>query len=335
MRRACVLALLLLGGCGGDAAPEPPVARGLPCTPRAVEPGQSQELLVVLAADSDEPAGPVALVRLDGALQEVAASALAARWSPDGDEIAYLGADNFTPRTALTVMSADGERSRELDAWDGWGHELEWSPDGTRLLYARQPYPSGGDDAMLWSIAADGTNPVRLGIGSAAEWSPDGRSVALSRSDGVYVVPARGGTATRIATGGLAPRWVGDGRTIAFAGTGARRGLYVVVSAGGTPRRLLGRPVGLVGLSPDGCSALITDRRGLAVVSLVTGELRRLASNAGDEQADADWSSDGRVAFIRSAGSSALWVVAAAGGPPRLVRESPGYRVFMQPRWRP
>jgi Tol biopolymer transport system component len=327
-----LLALLCLavGGCQRDGAAPTSAA---PCTPVASDGAArraSEQILVVIGADYDEPAGELAVLGEDGRLRKLGPSALEARWSPDGERVAYLAADNFTPETSLWVMDAEGRGGRRLgSAWPGWSHQLEWSPDGSRILFSREGYPSRGAPT-LWSIAADGTDLRRVATGvTDAQWSPDGRSVALVREEAIFVAPAAGGDGSRVATAGASPKWTPDGERLVFARARGRSGLYTVPAAGGEPRRVAGGRFDLVDISPDGCSALAADGRGLVAVSLGDGRLRRLTRNPQD--GFGDWSPDGRIAFLRA---DDVWVVDERGTA-RAVREAPRLGVFTQVHWQP
>jgi hypothetical protein len=69
--------------------------------------------------------------------------------------------------------------------------------------------------ASAWIAGVDGSHPHRLGRGSAAVLSPDGRSVAVLRRDGIYILSATGTRARRLTSRHLLPQaWSPDGKTI-------------------------------------------------------------------------------------------------------------------------
>jgi len=95
-------------------------------------------------------------------------------WSPDGKRIAYTGFDekwfSYTV-TRLSVMNADGTGTRELTggaAWDvsvgdgvtgdasapfgGMGADVQWSPDGKRIVFIS----ASRGNANLYAVPADG-----------------------------------------------------------------------------------------------------------------------------------------------------------------------------------
>ncbi len=78
-------------------------------------------------------------------------------------------------------------------------------------------YVAGDDFAhsIVWVANVDGSHARRLGPGSAAALSPDGRSVAVLRKDGVYLVSTEGSKARRLTSERLHPQaWSGDGKTL-------------------------------------------------------------------------------------------------------------------------
>jgi len=78
-------------------------------------------------------------------------------------------------------------------------------------------YLVGDDPSVAKVVVADpnGAHPRSLGRGSAAVLSPDGKTVAVRRPDGIYLVSAGGKRARRLTTRRLQPQaWSPDGKTI-------------------------------------------------------------------------------------------------------------------------
>ena len=75
-----------------------------------------------------------------------------------------------------------------------------------------------GDDpehASVWLANVDGSHARRLGRGSAAALSPDGRTVAVLRKNGIYLLSADGAQARRLTPERLRPQaWSPDGTTL-------------------------------------------------------------------------------------------------------------------------
>jgi dipeptidyl aminopeptidase/acylaminoacyl peptidase len=134
------------------------------------------------------------------------------------------------------------------------------SPDGSKIAFHRQPTPllGSGDESEVWSMSADGSNPVQLtrnGVEeSNASVSPDNSQVFfLSDANAtfdtyynsrLFVVPAGGGAA-RVLVGETEPLdvdrafWSRDGKSIYFlANLGVHEEWFVVPAAGGKPRQL-------------------------------------------------------------------------------------------------
>ena len=77
-------------------------------------------------------------------------------WSPDGRNIAFVGADRDEVRgPAIYTVAADGSDLQLITATNS---RPAWSPDGKRIAFAK---PDGGELA-LFTIASDGTDLQRV-----------------------------------------------------------------------------------------------------------------------------------------------------------------------------
>lgn len=188
-----------------------------------------------------------------------------------------------------------------------------WSPDGGRIAFLRSDTEAGTSDVYVMN--ADGTGQRRVtassSVGSGPAWSPDGERIAYVDDDGLHVISADGGQARLLvdASGWLAdPTWSPDGDRIAYAfGVRTEPGdefsgipdIWAVPAEGGTPTRLTATLAGESGpdWSPDGTSIVFTSDRDIAVLDLVSGDIRRLTGSEGAEEdpydRDPAWSPDG------------------------------------------
>ena len=174
------------------------------------------------------------------------------RWSPAGDAIAF----------SRSVVDLGDAWVRELDRAKTTrlpGGEPVWSPTGKWLLVLKEDV---GDLAVAAAVVRpDGSHERVLGSGWNATWSPDGRKVASTWTDGgVTTVSAvdidSGETEALFAIeGGIATmRWL-PGDTVAFVRGGHDGGdLYAVDLADGSVTSLT---AGLIvkpdlAVSPDG-----------------------------------------------------------------------------------
>jgi eukaryotic-like serine/threonine-protein kinase len=98
------------------------------------------------------------------------------------------------------------------------------SPDGRFISYA------AGPPSMMRIVVrqTDGERTIALapdlpGNQRWPQWSPDGQRIAFAGADGIYVVPALGGTAQRVVSVpsqdpvGPSPTWSPDGRRLAYS----------------------------------------------------------------------------------------------------------------------
>lgn len=153
-----------------------------------------------------------------------------ARWSPDGDRIAFIKIpDSATPFTVgeLWVMGADGLGPRLLARADaGHGYPPAWSPDGRRLAFVARANPDDAgadlDAAALFSnihVVDLETGEVRDLTGlqdslvEAPAWSPDGTLLAfdlvLDSIINLRVVDAASGEIRSDLAAACCPAWLG------------------------------------------------------------------------------------------------------------------------------
>lgn len=141
-------------------------------------------------------------------LTDGGARSVAPRWSPDGRWLAFLRAGEGG--MSMWVVDRDGERERRITRVGGAYRDPSWSPGGTRIALA--------DDRSVYAIdVATGESP-RIGEGARPCWSPDGRSILLTRAGDILVAPSGGGDARPLVTGegALDARWSPDGSQVAF-----------------------------------------------------------------------------------------------------------------------
>jgi TolB protein len=105
-------------------------------------------------------------------------------WSPDSGQIAFtceiLPAGDRPAHSRICVLNADGTGLRELAPTADVGVNdtaPSWSPDGTRIAFAR----GAGGRRGVFVMNADGSNPRQLTPwplrAGQPDWSPDGRRI--------------------------------------------------------------------------------------------------------------------------------------------------------------
>ena len=117
-------------------------------------------------------------------------------WSPSAGQLAFAGV-NESPQAkplggrALYVVGVDGTGLRRVTPWSlQAGDRLDWSPDGSRILFRTDSDRKGAFGANLYTVLPDGTDlrqlthvrpSYRVLPGS---YSPDGTSIVFSTTDG-------------------------------------------------------------------------------------------------------------------------------------------------------
>ncbi len=284
----------------------------------------------------------------------LAPAAAASEPTPEG-RIAFRSDRPSGFSTALYTMRADGSDLRQV-TFGTTDKEPAWSPDGSRIAYARF---ADGTSFDIVVMDADGSNPLVLVASPEQDtqpaWSPDGSLIAYrgltQDAQGffhsrIFVVPADGsGPPVAITEPSLEaedPAWSPDGRRIAFtAFTGDSPDVVVANADGSSLRRLTyhvetdRRPA----WSPDGTKIAFESFRddGDADVYVMDPDGSNITRLTTGPAADGDpaWSPDGRrLAFASDrdgAGNFRLWSMAADGS--GLRRITSGLFNDLDPAW--
>lgn len=152
-------------------------------------------------------------------------------WSPDGDWLAFTVGYGSDAR--IWLARSDGSRLHALaPGMPGGQTSPTWGPDGRQIAFDR-------NDSIV-VVDSDGTqvNSIDPGLGwiGHLDWSPDGRTFALSAeaagemtsgepegSEDVYTLRANGSGLRNLTAGLLTsayqPSWSPDSETIVFVGT--------------------------------------------------------------------------------------------------------------------
>lgn len=181
-----------------------------------------------------------------------------AEWSPDGERIAFVGGEGGG--ADVYVVDADGGGLAQLTGL-GTVTGVDWSPDGRMIAFraAGSVYVMNIDGSDLTRLTND---PAPLVVGHV-EWSPQGDRIAYSLSPdpvlfetddpeslSVHVIDPDGTNEIALATHAVHPRWLPDGRTIAF-GRWFVDEIWTVSADGGEPSLLIPDGFGAE-WSPDG-----------------------------------------------------------------------------------
>jgi Tol biopolymer transport system component len=257
--------------------------------------------------------------------------------SPDGSLIAAQDRKTLCTFDAATREEVACADVSELDA--GLREEdMAWSPDSSKIAFAENAfrYFRDGDiwvmDAhtgeltdltdegirgKLPILSSDNSDITEFFLDVNPAWSPDGETIAFSRTiwrngewrgNAISTVPAAGGEVTNLLMVNLALpgavyagiRWQADGEKIYFNYSDVdldqpENGIWVIGADGSNPRQLLGPdpeagpPVALQ-VSPDGTSILVyylmlaaqtgTSGDVFALLNTETGDLVTIAPSA-------------------------------------------------------
>ena len=268
--------------------------------------------------------------------------------------------DDTVANGELRLLTADGATQRQLVSLPGPDYDPNWSPDGRRIMFARE------SETPLWLIDSDGTGlraiPIPPHFEGGARWSPDGEWITFAyypdgRSSNIGVMRADGTglrsvTGDQVADAVSGPAWSRDGR-IAFTRnfTNGAWSIWTVNLDGSNLTRLTtGAYDVLPRWSPDGTRLLfetelnpspgMSETR-IAVVNADGSGRQVITPEVSDTQdANPSWSPDGRWilyahwTYARGTGCSFYKIPATGGTPVPLVAGGPAAGRCMGSSWR-
>ena len=356
MRRIFAAApmVLILAACATSGDPSPsasPSAEPSPSVadPETHEPSPSESplagpaweghpaagLALVQFPDPNSPASQVFVVEADGSLRQVTGSSTSFNgaslptWSPDRTQIAFLGpkVGGTGIKGQIGVVNADGSGERQV----GEGRDVNWSADGTRILFGEVDDVTSEPPSMYLLDVASG-ELTDLGQGFMPTWLPGDEGITFlgtvelgggAVTTAIFTMSLDGGEPVELARETEAA-WAPDGSAVALAYEG---NISLAGPDGSGARDLVGgySPI----WSPQSDRILFgydTSQDGYPVLALVDLEGERLWSGAVGQSPT--WSPDGtRVAVEVGFPEPMVQVLDAASG--EVLWEIAGH----QPSW--
>jgi dipeptidyl aminopeptidase/acylaminoacyl peptidase len=229
----------------------------------------------------------------------------APRWSPDGNDVAFL-ANGANDKRQLWIMPLNGGDARRITDAPRGVQQFAWSPDGSQIAYVT------ADEPPKQHAGATGADekPISFEVGDDDYLLRDEPTPSH-----IWLIPSKGGSARRVTSG----TW----------------SLPIAHPPGPAPSPL--------SWSPDGKSIAITRRESahagqtnaarIALVDVATGNVKRLTTSDKDE-AHPVFSPDGTHIYYwfprggDRGNATAIWSVPASGGAPSEATSQLDHNVF-------
>ena len=238
----------------------------------------------------------------------------------------------------IWTVRPDGSELRELTRGGANDNDVDpvLSPDGKQILFTS----TRGSGVGVWRMAVDGSGMERICDGDQAEWSPDGKQVALRRNEQIVVRTLATSEERRLSPADWphcsGPAWSPDGKQIAFACRwDAGNGIFIVPAAGGTPQKVYDRKGACEPhWSPDGQRLVYETETQICTIQ-PDGKKNRIVTFFGGVQRYGRFSPDGKwIVFCQGSSERGPWElykIPADGGSPAQITEGGS---DMHPDWR-
>jgi dipeptidyl aminopeptidase/acylaminoacyl peptidase len=182
-----------------------------------------------------------------------------ARWSPDGQELAFVS--DRVSKNGLFVMPMAGGEARELLHQEAAIGDIAWSPTGDRIAFTSLFDPQNPEGKQ----PAEGAAPT-IRVTSRIDYKQDNRGYLGDARDQIFVVDVATGECRQLThelSNHTFPRWSPDGRSLAAAITthNGMRSRLALIPVDGSETTLLGTEAGTVGTwawSPEGMRIVCT-----------------------------------------------------------------------------
>ncbi|MCO6512151.1 MAG: PD40 domain-containing protein [Aridibacter famidurans] len=184
-------------------------------------------------------------------------------WSPDGDRIAYGGADPETRNGDVYLSKADGTGTKKLTVGSARNSQPAISPDGKRIVFAST---RDAEKYQLYSMDLHGGNLKRLTQDDTIahynpKWSPDGKRIVFYSEKGddkdqIWTIAADGSDARLLTKGvghNIFPGYAPNGRIIFCSDRDGDKGaVYTMKPDGSDIKRIPWLKTSWARISPDG-----------------------------------------------------------------------------------
>jgi Tol biopolymer transport system component len=235
-----------------------------------------------IAGDVGDPPGSIFVMNADGTgFHRVRVGGMYPMWSPSGDRIAA------TTGYRILVMNADGRSVRKVAALrfgQDPRRELDWSPDGSRVVFSQclRSVPDGdfcqGRRAGIFTVSADrqlGPKRKVLSGTDCPDWAPASRIAVGSRGAIRTVEPNGSRPRVAIAQPFNWGSWSPDGRLVAAE---TYSGLVLAKADGSARWRLHKLPPGDVEIEGPPAPVWSPDGKWIAVSRMVQNSAEKISS---------------------------------------------------------